>query len=313
MASLLLSGHARWKAAQGDFHAAFSDAKLQFELAKEMIEQPDMDDFLNGLGVHHLAVDTLQVILKHADGQPAPAMFLPTIDFQRSLQRVLVSLEVKGLERLAGVADESDLFVLANKLRMTDDDGTFFPGSAALYRVFMIPNDIEGYRITIKRNRDLALQPYHQSKAAWQRFQTLAVRRGGAICYSHFPHELLLRGSVAAEARHQVAEAGLMVDTFQARTGRSPQSYDELGQVLETAVPTDPYTGGPLEMRTERERIIIVSLGVDDLLDKGWRHKPGEITFEVEKPMPQQPFSPRLSASARQSSQRPLTSESAFR
>ncbi|UCG34379.1 MAG: hypothetical protein JSU68_07015 [Phycisphaerales bacterium] len=65
------------------------------------------------------------------------------------------------------------------------------------------------------------------------------------------------------------AQAGLAAERFRLATGRWPESLEELVPEYLDAVPLDPFDEKPLRYRVEADRVVIYSIGEDEVDDGG--------------------------------------------
>jgi hypothetical protein len=81
-------------------------------------------------------------------------------------------------------------------------------------------------------------------------------------------HQTCLKQAIL-EALILTSRTGLACRVFKARTGRYPDSLDELVPGLVPAVPIDPFSGDPLVYRRDGEGFVVYSLGSNQKDDGG--------------------------------------------
>ena len=93
---------------------------------------------------------------------------------------------------------------------------------------------------------------------------------GAAVAYELRPSASRLDAAEnRVRARLACAEVGMACERFRLKTGRFPAKLGDLPAELLAAVPSDPYTGGPLGYRVGADGVTVYSTGPDKIDDGG--------------------------------------------
>ena len=227
--------------------------------------------------------------------------FLISLADTRILSQALVevcrgkSLEDTDLIRLIGIQDPSPwrerlaaafrgervLFIEAGQYGLQGDLrdlGSVFEGSNWLRSLGLwiirplLKRDVRQALPSFEFLETQAKVPYYQSRDVLRaRDRQLKERPWYA-----FLSNMMISDSEAAfmkeamlEATMLTSRAGLACRLYQSRTGRYPESLEELVPGILAEVPIDPFTGKPLVYRREGEGFIVYSLGSNQKDDGG--------------------------------------------
>jgi hypothetical protein len=116
------------------------------------------------------------------------------------------------------------------------------------------------------------------------------TKMGGAL-----RHNLIVHTAVAT-ARLRAAVAGLAALRFRQASGRWPRTLGELQPTCLPAVPLDPFTGGPLQLKGTTTGFMVYSVGIDGQDGGGvekaeptpgnrssWRQGNPDVVFELKE------------------------------
>jgi len=140
-----------------------------------------------------------------------------------------------------------------------------------MYRVFLMSDEIEGYKLASAEWRRLAGMPHHEAKELWKTMpQRLREKQTGfltpkmAPAIGRYPDR-----AAEGDAKHRLSQLAVAVAIFHAQTGVLPESLEKLVPAYIEAIPLDPFDGKPLRMIGPKDaRLTLYSIG-PDLKDDG--------------------------------------------
>jgi hypothetical protein len=281
-AARLLAVAAVHEAAGGDAPTALRDVARIARLGRHVASEPILVSGLVGLAIDGVALDAFARVLPACT--PDDAAALASADLvgpPPSLVRSTYGEEAFGLSMFADLADGR---LGVESLQQSFDGAPAASRPVAsflhiLYRVFLLPADLDGYRRLMHRLQKQAAQP--RTVAAVRAEQAaleddIGRRRPGIVSALVLPALGAVRmQAFKAEARHAAAQA-LVAATRQRLAGKPlPESLDAIDREWLPAVPADPYTGtaltdrAPLRSRSADGDLVVWSVGPDGEDDGG--------------------------------------------
>lgn len=249
-AARLLALAARREAADGDAAAALADVVRIHRLGLHAAGEPILVSGLVGQAIDAVALEALVAILPRLDNTDLPLLdtdsFRDFVETPIRYQRAFVGEEAFGLATLADLADETKDTTTLEMLRSVSEtplhfmfDGPF----SLLYRCFLLPADIAGYRSIMRRYQTLnsPAKPYRtiiQEAAATE--DDSQSRRTGIFSEVLAP---TLSGVLKTQSRGAAMHdmAGVLVAATRARLMGKP-CVDSLVPDALPELPRDPFT-----------------------------------------------------------------------
>jgi hypothetical protein len=289
-AARLLALDALCKATDKDHREALQDVNAMFRMAGHIGSDPIMVCELVAISVDGLACDTLRHVL--ASGRIPPGdlsviQFPDGVSYRTLLRRAVRMDEAFRLMTFSQVG-EGQIGIR----ELTALDGNQPPREppmfAALYRVFLLGDDLAAEARHTAEFAKIVGLPYPQAKDRMQQFQRdLAAHPGGILTGLLFPAlVLVVEPTTRAEAKRDVARLGLALYAYRASKGRFPDKLDDLAPDFISAVPRDPFDGQAMKLKRSGEGLTVYSIG-PDMIDNGGapfdpKTKTGDITFAVQ-------------------------------
>ena len=269
-AARLMDVDARHKAAKGDPRGALENINAMFAMSRHAASEPHLVPVLFSMAINNRGVRTLETVLTSA---PLDAEDLQTLDLQESVSYRRLMARGLRMEEAAGL-----LFFCAwgGEVRtvgveIEDADNHFeTPGSAALYRVFHLAEDLQSYRERLRTYHVGSAEPYYATRERWNDFgKALEIEGAGVLTSMILPS---LTGVVErvqrTEAWHRAAVLGVATYRYQAKHGRLPAALSDLSPEFVDIIPRDPFDGEPMRFRLTDHGCIIYAIG-KDLVDNG--------------------------------------------
>ena len=282
-AARLFALSARRAAADGDKAAALTDIVRIHRLGMHAASEPILVSGLVGQAIDTVAITTLADVLPRLDEDDLPLLDDESLrDFLETpvrYQRAVLGEEAFGLATLGDLSDAARGTSTMELLRSASDAPTATPLDgplSLLYRCFMLPSDITGYRAVMHSYQDIAdemlwpaSQPYPVVlKETAEIEQTLESRRAGVFASLLAPAlSGVLRSQAQAAAIHDVA--GVLVAATRARLMGKPVADSLVPEAL-PALPGDPFTADkPLLAKRADDAWVVYSVGPDGEDDGG--------------------------------------------
>lgn len=284
-AARLLALAARRAAADGDGEQALADVVRMHRLGMHSASEPILISGLVGQAIDALALGTLADVLPRLEKSDLTLLDTDVMrDFVATpirYQRAFLGEEAFGLATLGDIADGgdgmTDLDLLA--LQVAGDEPVPFPFGGPfsfLYRCFMLPSDIAGYREVMGRYQEIAgkmllpkPQPYPVVvKETAEIEETLTSRRAGVFASLLAPAlSGVLKSQARGAAMHDVA--GVLVAVTRARLAGTSLAESLVPQAL-PALPGDPFMDDkPLVAKRTDRGWVVYSVGPDGEDDGG--------------------------------------------
>ncbi|MFM7138418.1 MAG: hypothetical protein ACKO1M_15355, partial [Planctomycetota bacterium] len=292
-AARLLMLSARRAAADGDCEQALADVVRIHRLGMHAASEPILISGLVGQAIDAVALQTLADVLPRLEKSDLPLLDTDAMrDFVETpvkYQRAFLGEEAFGLATLGDLADGAKGLKTLEILRAGTDESTPFAFDSPfslLYRCFMMPADIAGYRDVMRRYQAVigsTIQPKPKSYSTILKEtagieEHLKLRRAGVLASFLAPAlSSVIKSQLKAEALHDVT--GVLVAATRARLAGKPLT-DSLVPEAVPALPGDPFTADKLLVakRTD-EGWVVYSVGPDGE-DDGGPEAPGADMIE---------------------------------
>lgn len=284
-AARLVSLAARHDAANGDTTAALNKVETLGGFARHAAGEPLIITTLVSFALDAIANETLADVLPALtpdDDELLANLNLPVN--ASAMIRAFYGEEAFGLTAYADIMNGE-----GGTLEMLHDDllgvavgprvlGKHSP-VGALFRVFLIPADLAGYRSFLHRFQRLAgSQPsYAQIRTMSDNMQTeLLETPPGVLSALLLPAmQSALEASLRDQARHACLTVLVAATRQRLATGTLPSSLEEIDPRWLPLPPSDPFTGttltdrAPLRYQLDAERLSVYSVGPDGADDGG--------------------------------------------
>ena len=291
----LLALAARHEAATGKPAAALTDAVRLGRIGRQVGSEPILISHLVGIAIDATALSVVADILPTLTPADAPLLDDPAlrdlVASTPSLVRAINGEEAFGLSIFANFADGrqgiDDMGRLAGDpnvaiLPQEEPFSLLIDPLSAVWRAFILPADIAGYRRRFEAYRQLVTGGVDQSRT-WPQTQKqidgieAEIRAGpdGFVSRLIAPAtDAVLRSQCMAVARHRAAEVLLAATRERLASGTHPASIDALVPARLPSVPRDPFTtDAPLHLKATPEELLIWSVGPDGEDDGGPRQE----------------------------------------
>ena len=288
----LLALAARHELATGKPAAALADAVRLGRIGRQVGSEPILISHLVGIAIDATALSVVADILPTLTPADAPLLDDPAlrdlVASTPSLVRAINGEEAFGLSIFANFADGrqgiDDMGRLAGDpnvaiLPQEEPFSLLIDPLSAVWRAFILPADIAGYRRRFEAYRQLVTGGVDQSRT-WPQTQKQIDGIEAEICRTGpdgFLSRLIvpatdavLRSQCMAVARHRAAEVLLAATRERLASGTHPASIDALVPARLPSVPRDPFTtDAPLHLKATSEELLIWSVGPDGEDDGG--------------------------------------------
>jgi len=285
-AARLLSLAARREAADGNLPGALRDVVRLQQMGRHAAAEPMLISSLVGVAIDTIALDTLTEVLPRLRKADLPALdaedIRDLVATVPAITRPFYGEEAFGLATLADIADgRLDPAALNQAFSFSKVGGVMPVWSSqlampvlSLFRSFLLPNDIAGYRSIMNR-----YQAQMTSHKCYADVMTSSKEIEEEI-RNHSPGMLssllvpalgsVVRVHAEAEARHRAAAVLVAATRQRLETGDLPASLDELVPDPLSTVPRDPFTADqPLLMKRGNDSLLVYSVGHDGEDDGG--------------------------------------------
>jgi len=257
-AARLLALAARREAADGNLPGALRDVVRLQQMGRHAAAEPMLISSLVGVAIDTIALDTLTEVLPRLRKADLPALdaedIRDLVATVPAITRPFYGEEAFGLATLADIAEAMPVL--------------------SLFRSFLLPNDIAGYRSIMNR-----YQAQMTSHKCYADVMTSSKEIEEEI-RNHSPGMLssllvpalgsVVRVHAEAEARHRAAAVLVAATRQRLETGELPKSLDDLVPNPLSTVPRDPFTADqPLLMKRGNDSLLVYSIGHDGEDDGG--------------------------------------------
>ena len=283
-AARLLALAARRSAAAGDAAGGLRDIVRIQRIGAHAAAEPLLLSGLVGVAIDAQALEMLASVLPAMRNEDLPLLdgeeFCDRLATPVSLARGMRGEEALGLATFADLADGrprlSELFELTEPAaaRWTDAAPV-----ALLFRSFLLPADIAGYRKSIGTLQALAdrltgpdREPYPAIEKQIDACESnRPMQRAGVVTALLVPAPVtLLPAQARGLALHEAAAVLVAATRARLASGSVPESIDALVPRWLPAVPRDPFTtDAPLRWKQEGDTLLVNSVGKDGEDDGG--------------------------------------------
>ena len=292
----LLAIAARHEAATGKPAAALADAVRLGRIGRQVGSEPILISHLVGIALDAMALSVVAEILPTLTPADAPLLDDPAlrdlVASTPSLVRAINGEEAFGLSTFANFADGRDGIDCLGRLA-GDPNVAILPQEkpfsllieplSAVWRAFILPADIVGYRRRFEGYRQLVTGAVDQSQT-WPQIQKqidgieAEISRAGSDGFLSRliapATDAVLRSQCMAVARHRAAEVLMAATRERLASGALPESIDALVPARLPSVPRDPFTtDAPLHLKATPEELLVWSVGPDGKDDGGPRQE----------------------------------------
>jgi len=283
-AGKLVALHARSRLAGGDVVGAMEDVDTMFAMADHIGSGSMLIGVLMAYVIDYYAFGTLELAVaggKVTAEAAASVRIDSTVSYRRMLERAYRMEEAARLAtfcmmdgREAGSAPEPT--------------GLGLPRDAlALYRVFLLSEDLASHYRLSAEGRRLAAMPYHKARDGfdWSEEQ-LAGGPMGLLTRMLFPAlSAVSERGARGDAHRGLIRLALAAVRYRAKHGRFPAEPAELAPEFILAIPRDPYDGKVMRLKRTDSGIVFYSIGPDTVDDGASpfndKEKTGDVTFTV--------------------------------
>jgi hypothetical protein len=155
-----------------------------------------------------------------------------------------------------------------------------------LYRVFLLSDDLEAYRRTMREIQGLASRPYSEAHERWQAFdRSLREHRRGILTALITPAaDRCAAAAEEADAWRHLGRLALALEAYRIKKGNYPATLDDLVPDFLPRVPADPLDGQPLRLKRDGKDLLLYSIGRDLKDDGGAVQDPrweGDLVFRL--------------------------------
>lgn len=287
-AARLLALAARREAADGDAAAALRDVVRMHRLGDHAAGEPMLVCGLVGQAIDTLALQTLADVLPTLRKHDLPLLDSPAIrdlvGSPLSYRRHFLGEEAFGLATLGDLADGGNgvsTLTLINALRSPPgppvSDGFLAGPISLLYRCFLLPADMTGYRTHMERYQNLIAgnvigRPYSEfMKQLDGMADESTLRRAGLVTSLLTPAlSNVLKSELKGRALHRAAEVLVAATRVRLSGGGLPDTGADIVPGSLPAIPRDPFTDGkPLLCKRTDGSWLVYSVGPDGEDDGG--------------------------------------------
>ncbi|OAI48670.1 hypothetical protein AYO44_06820 [Planctomycetaceae bacterium SCGC AG-212-F19] len=285
-----LSLEARCKAAKGDAAGALANVAAILRMARHTASEPVVIMVLVGASIESTGMQTLELILSKTTptlNDLVAVRELATMSYRTAMQRALQMEEATGLSVFVATAEGTDFWSLSGFSRGNEVEQALAP----FWRLFLLPDDLAGYRERMQYATQAMAQPPPQAVQTWKNLDETWRRDRGGFLTAALTANLLRLGETAprADAYRRLTQLAVAVAEYRAREGKYPTQLDELVPSCLPFVPIDPYTGQPLKLVIREGGLVLYSVGPDLKDDGGTQadlthHRPQvDITLRIGK------------------------------
>ena len=276
--------------AQGDVRAALADVSAMYGLSRHAATEPLLVSALVSIALEGTSDDALEAVLR-AGPASSEELALVKLDepvsFQQLIERSMRFEEACALNVFAD-ALEGRFDIVAPELPAADRRA--WPVLGAIYRVFLLSDDLAGYKQSLGEFRLNTGHSYAENMKRWKEIEQRMQRdRVGMLTKLLAPSfSAAYQAGVRADARHRTAMVGLALYRYRAAHGQFPDKLDELEPDTIRLVPRDPYDGKPLRYRPTKLGRVVYSIALDEVDNHGqrfnWEKRQGDFPFECVAP-----------------------------
>jgi hypothetical protein len=280
----LLKFDALYKAANGDLRAALEDINAMFILARRVGDEPIILSTLTAAAIERETIQTLQSISAAHQIKPEEldiVKFNGFLSYQRLMQRAFHFEEAEQLNLL------SEIGTIWNYPGLKQISQSDFWLAPAAFRIFFLNFEEESMRWYFANVENLISQPYYETKDECE--QLIRIIKGNPkspiVGIYYVGIDTNIQFMAHADAQHRVAELGWAMYRYRAKKGKYPENLSDLLPEYMADLPLDPFDGKPLRFKQTDGKIIIYSIGPDEIDDGGAPYdqetNKGDVIFEL--------------------------------
>lgn len=285
-AAQLMQLAARQRAANGDPSGALDDVVLLHRMGRHAAAEPILISGLVGLAIDSMALDTLAQVLPTIGPLNIDLLennaIRDLVHVAPSFKRHFFGEEAFGTMLFASLCDggsANDTFDLLEPIAASGSPtglwlSLFKPLIGPFFRVFLLPEDFQAYRSTLRAYQQLLAQPkpfteiIRKAKAIEDAIST--DRRGILTSLLAPSLSSCIRSVIRSQALHRAAAVAVAVTRHQVAKGNQPQTLDDLGPDFLPLAVADPFVNNtPLRLKQTDTGIVIYSVGPDAEDDGG--------------------------------------------
>ncbi len=269
VAARLMALSARRLAAAGEMEAALGDVTAIHRMARHVGSEPILVSVLVGAAIDQIAEETLCTILPALEKSDLPLLDRPELrnllDETPSLQAAAFGEEAHALSTYADMAADSTTW--ASWCRSTEDVcPSLVPRIGTVYRSFLLPSEISGYREILHRYQDLASknETYAKTRDEAAAIEASLMNRTPGLMVSAMVPAIsaVFKSQFKAKARKLALAAVVEATRKRLETGSLPEVLPSM--------PRDPFTEAKLLMWKQADgRLTVYSVGPDGEDDGG--------------------------------------------
>ena len=271
---------ARQRAANGDPSGALDDVVLLHRMGRHAAAEPILISGLVGLAIDSMALDTLAQVLPTIGPSNIDLLendaIRDLVHVAPSFKRHFFGEEAFGTMLFASICDggsANDTFDLLEPIAASGSPtglwlSLFKPLIGSFFRVFLLPEDFQAYRSTLRAYQQLLAQPkpfteiIREAKAIEDAIST--DRRGILTSLLAPSLSSCIRSVIRSQALHRAAAVAVAVTRYQVAKGNQPQTLDDLGPDFLSLALADPFVNSaPLRLKQTGTGIVIYSVGPD--------------------------------------------------
>ncbi len=261
-----------------------------YGLARHAATEPLLVSALVSIALDAMADNALEAVLRAAPASSeelALARLDEPVSYQQLIERSMRFEEACALNVFAD-ALEGRFDIVSTELPPADR--RVWPALGAIYRVFLLSDDLAGYKQALGEFRLNAGHSYAENMKRWKEIEQRMQRdRVGIFTKLLAPSfSAAYQAGVRADACHRTAVVGLALYRFRAEHGQFPDTLHELEPGTLRLVPRDPYDGKLLRYRATKSGRVVYSIAFDETDNHGqrfnWDKKQGDFPFECVAP-----------------------------
>ncbi len=277
------------KASDGDAPGALEDVAALYGIAGH-VNDPFLLPLVTAAAVEKSAARALEDVLTLTKPKPEELAKLPlepVPSYQMRLHRALEMEEAFGLTAFGGLGNVDTGWLKSFRFYQGPDwllNDVLLP----LYRVFLLSDDLAGYRAMMKFYQDITKVPYYEAPPQWQKRETeVLFSRSGFLTRVLIPAIGRSRQAAAeGDAARQLALVAVALVNYRAKHDKFPDTLDALVPDYLPQVPRDPFDGKPLRFKAEGKGVVVYSVG-PDLKDDGGKpwdadKREGDLTLRLK-------------------------------
>jgi hypothetical protein len=287
----LLAYDALAAAAAGNSRRAMQDVAAIFGIARQL-DEPLLLCLLMSVGIEETGFSVLQDVLDLAPPTKEDLELIslhPSERYRTLLQRAIMMEEAVGLTSFGMLALEPlpHFFLLIEGGRKEDYVLAGILGSS-FYRVFMLSDDLKGFRHLMEETRRECQRPHAEAMLAVEAVDRQWRRKRGILAGLMTPALIKCFTRVSeAEAMHRLSRLGLAATAYRLKHGKLPTTPDALIPDFIPRLPVDPFDGKPMRMKTDGPDLVFYSIGPDQKDDGGKKaetrnHYEGDLVFRLK-------------------------------